>query len=175
MIEGVLNPMESNNQKDSPANNDTEIKHFKFDLINKRKQEGALIPLLQAAQDSYGYIPEKAIHYISEIVNIPAAEIYGVITFYAQFRLKPLGKYLIRICEGTACHVNGAKNILRVLQEELGLSVGETTADGLFSLQSVACLGCCSLAPVMMVNKETYGNLTADMIRNIVKRYRKAA
>jgi len=162
-------------QNHNPANSENEIKNFKFDLINKRKQEGALIPLLQAAQDSYGYIPEKVIHYISEVVNIPAAEIYGVITFYSQFRLKPLGKYVIRICEGTACHVNGAKNILRVLQEELGLSVGETTADGLFSLQSVACLGCCSLAPVIMVNDETYGNLTADMIRNVIKRYRKAA
>lgn len=150
----------------------TEIKNFKFDLINKRKHHGALIPLLQSAQDSYGYIPEKAIHYISELVNIPAADIYGVITFYSQFRLKPLGKYVVRICEGTACHVNGAKSILKVLQNELGIGVGETTDDGLFSLQSVACLGCCSLAPVIMINDETHGNLDADKIKKVIKQYR---
>jgi NADH-quinone oxidoreductase subunit E len=152
-----------------------EIKSFKFDLINKRKQHGALIPLLQSAQDSYGYIPEKAIHYISELVNIPAADIYGVITFYSQFRLKPLGKYVIRICEGTACHVNGAKSILRVLQNELGIGVGETTENGLFTLLSVACLGCCSLAPVIMVNDDTHGNLDADKTKKVIKEYQKKA
>ncbi len=152
-----------------------EIKNFKFDLIHKRKQHGALIPLLQSAQDSYGYIPEKAIHYIGEVVNIPASDIYGVITFYAQFRLKPLGKNVIRICEGTACHVNGAKNILKVLQNELGISVGETTEDGNFTLQSVACLGCCSLAPVIMINEETYGNLDNDKTKKVLKKYREAA
>ncbi|MGE5342230.1 MAG: NADH-quinone oxidoreductase subunit NuoE [Candidatus Omnitrophota bacterium] len=152
-----------------------EIKNFKYDLINKRKQHGALIPLLQSAQDSYGYIPEKAIHYISEVVNIPAAEIYGVITFYSQFRLKPLGKNVIRICEGTACHVNGAKKILKTIQDELGIDVGETSSDGLFTLQSVACLGCCSLAPVIMVNDETYGNLDAEKTRQVMKKYREKA
>ena len=94
------------------------ILDFKKDLINKRKQHGSLIPLLQSAQDSYGYIPEKTIYYISELVGIPSAEIYGVITFYSQFRLKPLGKHIIRICEGTACHVNGAKNILKSLASD---------------------------------------------------------
>ena len=159
---------------ESRTENAKEIKNFKFDLINKRKQHGALIPLLQSAQDSYGYIPEKAIHYISEVVNIPAAEIYGVITFYSQFRLKPLGKNVIRICEGTACHVNGAKNVLKVLQNELGIAVGETTDDGLFTLQSVACLGCCSLAPVIMINDETHGNLTADKTKKVIKKYRES-
>jgi len=148
------------------------ILDFKIDLINKRHQNGSLIPLLQSAQDSYGYIPEKVIYYISELVNIPAADIYGVITFYSQFRLKPLGKNLIRICEGTACHVNGAKSILSVLQDELGITVGETTDDGIFSLQSVACLGCCSLAPVIMVNNSTHGNLTTDKLKKIVKKYK---
>jgi len=155
--------------------NSREIKNFKYDLINKRKQHGALIPLLQSAQDSYGYIPEKAIHYISEVVNIPAAEIYGVITFYSQFRLKPLGKNVIRICEGTACHVNGAKNILKTLQNELGIGVGETSDDGVFTLLSVACLGCCSLAPVIMVNDETYGNLDVDKTKQVIRKYREKA
>src|SRR3989339_2093843 len=149
-----------------------EILNFKIDLINKRHQSGSLIGLLQSAQDTYGYIPEKVIHYISELVEIPAAEIYGVITFYSQFRLKPLGKNLIRICEGTACHVNGAKSILTALQDELGITVGETTDDGIFSLQSVACLGCCSLAPVVMINDATHGNLTMDKIKKILKKYK---
>jgi NADH-quinone oxidoreductase subunit E len=146
-----------------------EILTFKLDLINKRRQSGSLIPLLQSAQDSYGYIPEKIIYYISELINIPPAEIYGVITFYSQFRLKPIGKNLIRICEGTACHVNGAKSVLSVLQDELGISTGETTDDDNFSLVSVACLGCCSLAPVMMINDETFGNLTSDKIKKALK------
>lgn len=149
-----------------------EIKKFKIDLVKKKDTDGALIYLLQSAQDSYGYIPEKVIHYISEVVDLPAADIYGVITFYSQFRLKPLGKYVIKICEGTACHVNNAKNILRALQNELGITVEETTDDGLFSLQSVACLGCCSLAPAIMINEETHGSLTPKKIKGIIKKYR---
>lgn len=147
-----------------------EILNFKIDLINKRHQHGSLIPLLQSAQDSYGYIPEKVIHYISELVKIPASEIYGVITFYSQFRLKPLGRNIIRICEGTACHVNGAKTVLSVLNDELGITVGETSDDGVFTLLSVACLGCCSLAPVMMINDETYGKLTNEKIKKTLKK-----
>lgn len=149
-----------------------EIHSFKLDLINKRRQSGSLITLLQSAQDSYGYIPEKVIYYISELVAIPAAEIYGVITFYSQFRLKPMGENIIKICEGTACYVNGAKTVLSVLQDELGISVGETTDDGLFTLQSVACLGCCSLAPVIMINNDTHGNLVTEKIRTILKEYK---
>ncbi len=149
-----------------------EILNFKIDLINKRHQEGSLIALLQSAQDSYGYVPVKVIHYISELVGIPSSEIYGVLTFYAQFRLKPMGKNLIRICEGTACHVNGAKTVLSVLQDELGISVDETTEDGIFTLQSVACLGCCSLAPVMMINQVTHGNLTTEKIKKVIKSYK---
>ncbi len=151
-----------------------EIKDFKVDLITKKCDTGILVPLLQSAQESYGYIPEKAIYYISELVGVPVAEVYGVITFYSQFRLQPLGKYIVKICEGTACHVNGAKNILRVLQNELGISVSETSEDGLFTLQSVACIGCCSLAPVILINDETYGNLTTDMTKKIVKKYQKS-
>jgi NADH-quinone oxidoreductase subunit E len=144
--------------------------NFKIELINKKHQSGALIPLLQSAQNSYGFIPEKIIYYISELVSVPAAEIYGIITFYSQFRLKPVGKNLIRICEGTACHVNGAKTVLSILQDELGISIGETTDDGNFSLVSVACLGCCSLAPVMMINGETFGNLNPDKIKKAIRK-----
>ncbi len=147
-----------------------QIANFKVDLINKRHQNGSLIPLLQSAQDSYGYIPEKIIHYISELVGIPSADIYGVITFYAQFRLRPLGENIIRICEGTACHVNGAKKLLSSLRDELNISIDETTEDGKFTLVSVACLGCCSLSPVMMINDETFGNLTSEKIKSIIKK-----
>lgn len=148
------------------------IKEFKIDLLKKGGDPGALIPLLQSAQDSYGYVPEKVINYISEFAEIPAAEIYGVVTFYSQFRLKPLGKYIVKVCEGTACHVNGAKSIVDMLLNELGIGVGETSDDGMFSLLSVACLGCCSLAPVMMVNDETFGSLTPDKVRKVLKKYR---
>ena len=149
------------------------IKEFKLDLLRDGDNAGSLIPLLQSAQDSYGYVPEKVINYISEFAGVPAAEIYGVVTFYSQFRLKPLGKYIVKICEGTACHVNGAKSIVNMLLNELGIGVGETTDDGMFSVLSVACLGCCSLAPVMMINDETYGSLTPDKVRKVLKEYRK--
>lgn len=148
------------------------IKEFKIDLLKTGGDPGSLIPLLQSAQDSYGYVPEKVINYISEFAEIPAAEIYGVVTFYSQFRLKPLGKYIVKVCEGTACHVNGAKSIVDMLLNELGIGVGETSDDGMFSLLSVACLGCCSLAPVMMVNEETFGSLTPDKVRKVLKKYR---
>ncbi|MGC9366678.1 MAG: NADH-quinone oxidoreductase subunit NuoE [bacterium] len=147
-------------------------KKFKVDLINLKSQQGSLIKLLQSAQETYGYIPEPAIYNISELVGISPAEIYGVITFYSQFRLKPLGKYVIKICEGTACHVNGAREILRAIKNELGIGIDETTDDGLFTMLSVACLGCCSLSPVIMINDKTYGKLTPEKIRSILREYK---
>jgi len=148
---------------------------FKVDLWNYEGEKGALIPLLQAAQDTYGFIPETAIDQISEIVGIPAAEIYGVITFYSQFRLKPLGKYLIKICDGTACHVNGSERIAGTIEDELQISGNDTTEDGLFTLQKVACLGCCSLSPVIMINDETYGRLTPKKVQQLLKEYKSKA
>lgn len=147
---------------------------FNLDLWKYDGEPGSLIPLLQAAQRDYSYIPEAAIHYISNIVGIPPAQIYGVITFYTQFRLKPLGKYLLRICNGTACHVNGSKLMGQVIEDELGIGVGQTTEDGLFTIQSVACLGCCSLSPVMMINDDTHGRLDPKKIRKILKSYQAA-
>ena len=150
-----------------------ETVNFDKTLINQTHKKSSLIPLLQATQDAKGYIPEEAIYYISNLLDVPVAEIYGVITFYAQFRMAPLGKNIIRICEGTACHVNGAKSIVTVLEEELGNTVDETTKDGLFTLQSVACIGCCSLAPVIMINDDTHGNLTTTKVRKVIKKYKK--
>lgn len=134
--------------------------------------KGSLITILQHAQEIYGYLPTDVLWYISEKTGIKPAKVLGVATFYTQFRFKPVGKYLIMLCEGTACHVNGAKLIEAALDEELGLKDGETTDDGLFSLKIVACLGCCSLSPVMMINGETYGSLTPEKAKNIVRELR---
>lgn len=123
---------------------------------------GSLITILQKAQDIYGYLPTDVIKYISDKTGIKPAKIMGVATFYTQFRLKPVGKYLIMLCKGTACHVNNSDLIEKTIIEILGIHDGETTDDGLFSLKNVACLGCCSLSPVMMINGETYGSLTPD-------------
>ena len=149
-----------------------EFQPFKVDLWQYDGHAGALIPLLQSAQDTYGYIPEKAIDSISHVTGIPAAHIYGVVTFYAQFRTRPLGKNVIRICNGTACHVNGSKEIYSVIQDELGINYDETSEDGLFSLLSVACLGCCSLAPVITINGETHGRLTSPTLRKILREFK---
>lgn len=132
------------------------------------KVEGSLITILQNAQEIYGYLPIDVIKYISEKTGIKPAKIMGVATFYTQFRLKPVGKYLIMLCKGTACHVNGSELIEKTIIETLGINDGETTEDGLFSLKNVACLGCCSLSPVMMINDDTYGTLTPDKTKKIL-------
>ena len=124
--------------------------------------KGSLITILQKTQDIYGYLPIDVIYHIAERTGSTPARVLGVATFYAQFRLQPIGKYLIMLCQGTACHVNGSERIEAAIKQELGIEDGETTADGLFTLKNVACLGCCSLSPVMMINDETYGSLTPD-------------
>lgn len=136
--------------------------------------KGSLITILQKTQDIYGYLPEDAIRYIAKRTGIAESEIMGVATFYAQFRLAPVGKYLIMLCQGTACHVNSSELILQTVKEELGIDDGETTPDGLFSLKCVACLGCCSLSPVMMINDNTYGSLTPEKTRKILNELREA-
>jgi NADH-quinone oxidoreductase subunit E len=146
---------------------------FTYRLWRYDGAPGELIPLLQSAQDHFGYIPRRAIKYISGVTNIPESTIFGVITFYSQFRLQPMGKHVIRICAGTACHVAGAKNLIETVQDELGIEVGGTTEDGLFTLFTVACLGCCSLAPVIMVDDETHGRLTPAAVRKILRGYRR--
>ncbi len=148
---------------------------FGYRLWRYDGQPGELIPLLQSAQEHFGYIPRRAIKYISEVTTVPESTIYGVITFYSQFRLQPMGKNVIRVCAGTACHVSGAKTIIEAVQDELGVEVGETTEDGLFTLFTVACLGCCSLAPVVMINDETHGKLTPAAVRKLVRSYRRKA
>lgn len=130
---------------------------------------GSLITILQSAQEIYGYLPMDVLEHIAERTGTPIATIVGVATFYAQFRLEPVGKYLIMLCQGTACHVNGSELISSAITDELGIEDGQTTPDGLFSLEHVACLGCCSLSPVMMINGRTYGRLTPDKARKVIR------
>ncbi len=149
--------------------------NFSYRLWRYEGAPGELIPLLQSAQEHFGYIPRRAINYIAGVTGIPESDIYGVITFYSQFRLLPMGKYVIRVCAGTACHVSGAKLIKDTIEDELGIEVGDTTEDGLFTLNTVACIGCCSLAPVIMINNDTHGRLTPASVRRIIRDYRKKA
>lgn len=136
---------------------------------------GNLITVLQKAQDIYGYLPTDVIYHIAENTNSTPAKVMGVATFYTQFRLKPVGKYLILLCKGTACHVNGADAVSKAICEHLGIEDGGTTDDGLFSLKEVACLGCCSLSPVMMINDATYGSLNPAKAVSILEDLRKEA
>ena len=152
-----------------------DFKPFNVDLWKYDGHAGALIPLLQSAQDSYGYVSEKAIDYISHVTGIPSAEIYGVVTFYAQFRTRPLGRNVIKVCNGTACHVNGAKGVYAEISDELAITYDETSDDGQFSLLSVACIGCCSLAPVITINGETFGRLSAQKTRKVLKEAKRQA
>ena len=130
---------------------------------------GSLIAILQETQEAYGYLPMDVMEHIAQRTGTPIATIVGVATFYAQFRLEPVGKYLIMLCQGTACHVNGSELISAAIEDELGIKSGQTTSDGLFTLEHVACLGCCSLSPVMMINGTTYGSLTPDKARRILR------
>jgi len=148
-------------------------------LIKKYKgKKGSMIPLLQGAQELFGYLPRKAFEKIAAETGLELSDMYGVATFYAQFRLAPVGKIIVKVCHGTACHVQNAKTITGALEDALKIKDGETTEDNLFTLESVACLGCCSLAPVMMIGEETYGNLdtkaTSKIIRDLKLKEQKA-
>lgn len=137
------------------------------------RQRGVIIPLLQETQKIYGYLPREALMRIAEATNTDVSQVYGVATFYSQFRLKPVGKHIIKVCHGTACHVSGAQRITEACEEFLDIPDGETTPDREFTLESVACLGCCSLAPVMMIDETTYGRLTDRETKRILKKYKK--
>ena len=131
--------------------------------------KGSLITILQHAQEIYGYLPYDVICHIAERTGSTPARVLGVATFYTQFRFQPVGKYLIMLCDGTACHVNGSSRIAAAVQEYLHVENGGTTEDGLFSFSIVACLGCCSLSQVMTINEETYGALTPAKVLEILK------
>ena len=135
--------------------------------------EGSLITILQQAQEIYGYLSMELISHIAKEANIKPAKVYGVATFYTQFRLKPIGKHHILLCQGTACHVVGSKKIEDAITKAIDVSEGEITEDGLFTYSNVACLGCCSLAPAMMIGSVTYGSLTPESTKKIITGIRK--
>lgn len=136
-----------------------------------KNEQGALMPILQQAQEIYGYLPIEVQQIIADEMDIPLEKVYGVVTFYAQFSINPKGKYKISVCLGTACYVKGSGDIFNKLQEKLGIASGEITPDGKFSLDACRCIGACGLAPVLTVNEDVYGRLTVDDIDKILAKY----
>ncbi|MCQ2381460.1 MAG: NADH-quinone oxidoreductase subunit NuoE [Acidaminococcaceae bacterium] len=152
----------------------TEIDYRQVDgiLAKYAKDKGTLIPIMQEVQNLYNYLPKAVLEYISQKTEISLSEIYGVATFYSLFHLNPRGKYIIRCCQGTACHVRGGAGILDALEAQLGIKAGETTADGRFTLETVACLGACGLAPVMQIDEDTHGRMTPAKVPAVLTEYK---
>jgi NADH-quinone oxidoreductase subunit E len=144
-------------------------------LTQYSRPEENLIALLQDTQEAYGYLPQPVLQALAEKTGIAAAQLMGIVSFYAQFRTAAPGKYQILLCQGTACHVNGSDKIALALAEACGVEEGSTSEDGLFSWENVACLGCCSLAPVMLIDDQAYGKLTADKTRKVIEGMRQEA
>ena len=162
--------------KTIPFNGTKEQEEQLMAVIESHKdQEGAVIPVLHEAQGIYGYLPIEVQTMIAEGLNVPLAEIYGIVTFYTQFSLNPKGKYHIGVCLGTACYVKGSGDILEKIKEILGIEVGECTPDGLFSIEATRCIGACGLAPVLTVNDDVYGRLVVDDVADIIKKYKEMA
>lgn len=141
-------------------------------LAHYKREKGALIPVLQEAQGLYGYLPEHVIKHISRGLGIPSAKVYGVVTFYAQFRLNPMGRNVISVCLGTACHVRGGAKVLEAIEKDTKIKDGQTTEDGRFTLEIVNCIGACGLAPVMSINGNVHGRLNAEQIPGILAEYK---
>ena len=152
---------------------DAQEKAKKLDAIVEKYKDtrGALIQVLHEVQEVYGYLPLEVQRAVSEKMNIPLAEIYGVVSFYTQFSIYPKGKYQINVCMGTACYVKGANEILDKFRTRLSIDVGECTEDGMFSLEACRCIGACGLAPVLTVNDEVYGRLGVDDVDDILAKY----
>lgn len=141
-------------------------------IADSKELRNPLIEILRNAQEIFGYLPIEVQEFIAAEMNIPASKIYGVVTFYNFFSMKPRGKFTLNICMGTACYVKGAPRLTQMIEEELGAKVGETTADGLFTISAVRCVGACSLAPVFVIGEDTYGRIeTRDKVAEILKRY----
>ena len=140
-------------------------------ISENKDVEGVLIPVMQKAQELFGYLSLETMELMSERLDVPVSEIYGVATFYALFSLTPKGEYVISVCTGTACYVKGAQLVLDEVKKQLGIESGETTPDGKFSIQDTRCLGCCGLAPVMVINNDVYGRLEPADIKDILAKY----
>lgn len=163
-----MNSVKSTVQFKGTPEQKTELLDF---IREKKDDKGSLMPILQKAQEIYGYLPIEVQKIISDNTGIPLEKIYGVVTFYAQFSLYPKGEYTISVCLGTACYVKGSGEIFDKLQEMLGISGGECTDDGKFSLEACRCIGACGLAPVLTVNEDVYGRLTVDDVDKIIAKY----
>jgi len=150
-----------------------DLEKLKAIIDNHGDENWALIPLLQEIQETFGYIPPESIEPIAEVLKIFPSQVQGVISFYSGLSLKPKGKNVIRLCRGTACHVKGARSVLRLMKRELGLEEGETSADYQFTLETVACLGACFLAPALMVNRNYFGRLSPTKVNTILGQYGK--
>ena len=152
--------------------NKEKINEFRSFIELKKDTEGALMPVLQKAQSTFGYLPEEILEIIKKDLGVPLSEIYGVATFYSQFSFVPKGEYNVSVCLGTACYVKGAKDLLIKLEDELGIKEGGTTTDSKFSINVTRCIGACGLAPVLSVNDDVYGRLKADDVKGILDKYR---
>lgn len=141
-------------------------------IVRYHGEETPLLCVLEEIQEKWGYLPRDVLGYVARRLGIPSSTVYGVATFYAFLSTQPVGKYVIRVCRSTPCHVRGAVNVLEALKKELGIREGETTKDGKFTLEVTSCLGVCGVAPAMMINNVTYGNLTEDRIREVLAFYR---
>lgn len=152
-----------------------EIKAFIAECARKDYPDSYVIAVLHKVQSLFGYLPREMMDQVAEMMNVPTAHIWGVATFYHYFNLKPIGKYVISICMGTACYVKGADEVLHVIKQELAIEVGQTTEDKLFTLHEARCLGACGIAPVIMINDKIYGELDAKKVVTLIKQYRKSA
>ncbi len=159
--------------KKSTDQEELDLTQLREILGEHKDRAGALIPVLQEVQKAYGYLPQEVIEKIAWDLNLPLSQVFGVVTFYSQFRLEPHGEHTIRVCQGTACHVGGAREIMDAIGSKLDVANGGTTADRKFTLEGVACLGCCSLAPVIMIDDEAHGRLTPQKATKIVRRFKK--
>ncbi len=165
-----INEQKSKKEKmDNSHNSSVDLSKIDALLKKYKNKPGNLIPVLQGVQNEFGYIPSEAFIKINKELGLELASMYGVATFYSQFRLNPVGKHIIKVCHGTACHVQNANKISESLMDSLKINDGETTDDNMFTLESVACLGCCSLAPVMMIGDDTYGKLDSKKTIKVIK------
>ncbi|MCL2671658.1 MAG: NADH-quinone oxidoreductase subunit NuoE [Clostridiales bacterium] len=148
---------------------EAELRAFAASMADEK---GALMPVMQRAQEIYGYLPYEVQAIVAAALNVPLTDVYGVSTFYAMFALQPSGKHRVAICMGTACYVRGAQDVLEELEKQLGVKSGETTPDMQFTLEATRCLGCCGLAPVIMIDEDVYGRLTKKEVKGILDKYR---
>ncbi len=159
--------------KDSKKTEHALYKKLKAVIDEKKKIRNPLIEILREAQEIFGYLPIEVQSFIAEELNIPINEVYGVVTFYNFFSMEPRGKHIINVCLGTACYVKGANKVIQLLEEELGIKMGETTPDNNFTLTSVRCVGACSLAPVMVIGEETFGRINSrKKIQEVLKSFK---